>query len=499
MLSWEITMNIPDITDRFPWIVSEEHATTGFDLSQTKVEHLQGFVSPFVPIEHALPTKEAELQKLIRNMTFSFPEPGMGILSKGLSPEASIGSTETFPVAAIRKDFPLLQRKVNGHPLIWLDNGATTQKPLAVINAVDHFYKFENSNIHRGAHHLARDATNIYENTRIKLAKFFNARTEKEIVFVRGATEAINLVAQTYGKKYIKEGDEILVSMLEHHSNILPWRALCEETGAKLIVIPINTKGDILLDQYENLLNGRTKLVAITHVSNALGTLTPVQEMIQMAHRYGATVLVDGAQSAPHLPVDLRSLDCEFFVVSGHKLFAPTGIGFLYGKQEILDQLPPWQQGGGMIESVSFEAVKYAPAPYRFEAGTGHISGVAGLGAAIDYLSKIGMQHIAAYEEKLMEYALAKLPTIPGVNLIGLPHKRVAAVSFVIQNYSTQKIGQYLDSCGIALRVGHHCAQPALRFFNLSETIRPSFSFYNSIEEVDALISALHSFIHRTK
>lgn len=487
-------MTIPDITERFPWAVSEEQAIAKLDLLKEDIK----VSPPHGSTECALPSTEAKLEKLISNMTFSFSENGIGVLGKYLSQEVSAWNSGALNVKTIRKDFPLLEQKVNGHPLIWFDNAATTQKPMAVINAIDHFYKCENSNIHRGAHLLAREATDIYENTRLKLAKFCNARTEKEIIFVRGATEAINLVAQTYGKKYIKQGDEILVSMLEHHSNILPWRALCHETGAKLIVIPINTKGDILLDQYENLLSAKTKLVAITQLSNALGTVVPVKEMTQMAHRYGAAVLIDGAQSIPHMPVDVRALDCEFFVVSGHKLFAPTGIGFLYGKQEILDLLPPWQQGGGMIESVSFDAVKYAPSPYRFEAGTGHIAGVAGLGAAIDYLSKIGMQNIAAYEESLMEYALAQISTIPGLHLIGAPNKRAAVISFIIQNHSTQEIGQYLDSCGIALRVGHHCAQPALRFFNLSESIRPSFSFYNSIEEVDTLVLALHSFVRRT-
>jgi cysteine desulfurase / selenocysteine lyase len=403
---------------------------------------------------------------------------------------ASSGA-RTFDAAAIRNDFPILQEKVHGRRLIWLDNGATTQKPQAVIDRLAAFYAHENSNVHRGAHTLAARATDAYEAARDKVRRFLNASSAREIVFVRGATEGINLIAQAWGRRNVKAGDEIVVTWLEHHANIVPWQQLCLETGAKLRVAPVDDNGDILLDEYEKLLGPRTRIVALTQVSNALGTVTPARAMIEAAHRHGALALVDGAQSVSHTRTDVQALDADFFVLSGHKMFAPTGIGVVYGKQAILDQTPPWQGGGNMIADVTFERTLYQNAPDRFEAGTGNIADAVGLGAAIDYLEAIGMEPIARHEHDLIAQTVAGLALIPGLRLVGAPRERAGVVSFVLDGCRTEDVGKALDREGIAVRSGHHCAQPILRRFGLESSVRPSFALYNTAEDVEALIAAV--------
>jgi cysteine desulfurase/selenocysteine lyase len=396
-----------------------------------------------------------------------------------------------FDVTSIRNDFPILREKVNGHPLIWLDNAATTQKPQAVIDRLTYFYEHENSNIHRAAHDLAARATDAYEDARSKVAHFLNAPSSKEIVFVRGATEAINLVAQSWGRQHINKGDEIVISWIEHHANIVPWQMLAAEKGAILRVIPVDDSGQIRLDEYEKLLSTRTKLVSFTHVSNALGTITPAQQMVQMAHRYGARVLVDGAQAVSHMRVDVQSLDADFYVFSGHKVFGPTGIGVLYGKPDALADSPPWQGGGNMIADVTFEKTIYQPPPFRFEAGTGNIADAVGLGAAIAYLDTIGMENISRHEHELLVYATEELQSIPGLCIIGTAKEKAGVLSFVLDGYKTEDVGAALNREGIAVRSGHHCAQPTLRRFGQETTVRPSLALYNNFEDIDAMIAAL--------
>ncbi len=396
-----------------------------------------------------------------------------------------------FDTASIRRDFPILQEKVNGRPLIWLDNAATTQKPQAVIDRLSYFYEHENSNIHRAAHELAARATDAYEDARQKVAHFINAPSTQEIVFVRGATEAINLVAQSWGRRHIGKDDEIVISWIEHHANIVPWQMLCVEKGAKLRVAPVDDSGQILLDEYEKLLNSRTKLVSFTQVSNALGTITPAYQMIQMAHRYGARVLVDGAQAVSHMQVDVQQLDCDFYVFSGHKVFAPTGIGVLYGKRDVFAETPPWQGGGNMIVDVTFEKTIYQAPPGRFEAGTGNIADAIGLGAAIAYLDQIGMDNIARHEHELLVYATRELLSIPGLCIIGTAKEKAGVLSFILEGYRTEDVGAALNREGIAVRSGHHCAQPTLRRFGQETTVRPSLALYNNYDDIDALVSAL--------
>jgi len=396
-----------------------------------------------------------------------------------------------FDVNAIRRDFPILAERVNGRPLVWFDNAATTQKPQAVIDRLAYFYAHENSNIHRAAHELAARATDAYEGARNKVARFLGAASPNEIIFVRGATEAINLVAQTFGKKFIGAGDEIIVSLLEHHANIVPWQQLAAEKGAVIRVIPVDDSGQILLDEYRKLLNGRTKLVSVTQVSNALGTVTPVKEIIDIAHRAGVRVLIDGAQAVSHLRVNVQALDADFYVFSGHKVFGPTGIGVVYGKQDLLEQLPPWQGGGNMIADVTFERTQYQGVPSRFEAGTGNIADAVGLGAALDYVERIGLENIALYEHALLEYATHGLQSIPGVRLIGTAREKASVASFVLAGYETEEVGQALNQEGIAVRSGHHCAQPILRRFGVEATVRPSFAFYNTCEEIDRLVAVV--------
>lgn len=410
--------------------------------------------------------------------------------------QADVGQIATsgylaFDVLAVRRDFPILKELVNGRPLAWLDNAATTQKPQSVIDRLSYFYAHENSNIHRAAHELAARATDAYEGARDKVAKFINASSSSEIIFVRGTTEAINLVAKSWGKKRIGEGDEILITHLEHHANIVPWQMLCAETGAVLRVAPVDEDGQVLLNEYERLLNSRTRLVSFTQVSNALGTVTPAKQMIDMAHRYGAKVLLDGAQSVSHLRADVQHLDCDFFVFSGHKVFGPTGIGALYGKPDVLEDMPPWQGGGNMIEDVTFEQTRYHAAPNKFEAGTGNIADAVGLGAAIDYVQKLGIDNIARYEHELLVYATQELSSVPGLRLIGTAPDKTSVLSFVLAGYHPTEVGEALNREGIAVRAGHHCAQPILRRFGLEATVRPSLAFYNTHEEVDRLVNTV--------
>jgi len=400
-------------------------------------------------------------------------------------------SSYSFDVEAIRRDFPILRERVNGHPLVWLDNGATTQKPQSVIDRISYFYAHENSNVHRAAHELAARATDAYETAREKTRRFLNAGSAREIVFVRGATEAINLVAQSWGRRNVEKDDEIVITWLEHHANIVPWQMLCAEKGARLRVAPVDDSGQVLLDEYEKLLGPKTRLVSITHVSNALGTVTPVRAMVDAAHRHGARVLVDGAQAVSHMKVDVQAIGCDFYVFSGHKVFAPTGIGVVYGKQEVLDNMPPWQGGGNMIQDVTFEKTVYQPAPQRFEAGTGNIADAVGLGAAIDYLDRVGIANVARHEHVLLEYTTAALLRIPGLHLIGTAKEKAGVLSFVMDGLRTEEIGDYLNRKGIAVRGGHHCAQPILRRFGVESTLRATLALYNTCEEVDALVAAL--------
>jgi cysteine desulfurase/selenocysteine lyase len=406
---------------------------------------------------------------------------------------ASDLSSIPFDVGAIRRDFPILQESFNGRPLIWLDNAATTQKPQAVIDRLAYFYAHENSNVHRAAHQLAARATDAYEAARETVRRFLNASSTREIVFVRGTTEGINLIAQSWGRRNVRKDDEIVITWLEHHANIVPWQMLCAETGAKLRVAPVDDGGQVLLDEYERLLGPRTKIVSFSHVSNALGTVTPVEQMIAMAHRHGAKVVVDGAQSVAHTRVDVQQYDCDFFVFSGHKIFAPTGVGVVYGKSELLEHMPPWQGGGNMIKDVTFEKTVYNEPPVRFEAGTGTIADAVGLGAALDYVSRIGLPNIAAYEHDLLAYGTEVLRRVPGLRLIGTAPEKASVLSFVIDGYRTEDIGAALAREGIAVRAGHHCAQPILRRFGLESTVRPSLAFYNTCEEIDALGAALRN------
>jgi len=394
-------------------------------------------------------------------------------------------------ILPIRKDFPILNQTIAGKPLVYLDNAATTQKPQCVIDAMTHYYQFDNANVHRGIHTLSERATKAYEAARSKVQKFINAAHGHEIVFVRGTTEAINLVAQSYGRSQFKAGDEIILSQMEHHSNIVPWQMLCEQTGATLRIIPMNQQGELIFDEFTHLLNEKTRLVAITHISNALGTINPLEKFIETAHQHNVPVLIDGAQAVGHLPIDVQALNCDFYVFSGHKMYAPTGIGILYGKEQWLEKMPPYQGGGEMISKVSFEKTTYNVLPYKFEAGTPHIEGVIGLGAAIDYLQTLGLASIYAYEHELLNYATEKLSSIPGLRIIGQATHKSAIVSFVLDNIHAHDVGTILDHSGIAIRSGHHCAMPVMTYFNLPATARASFAFYNTKEEIDVLIQGI--------
>lgn len=400
-----------------------------------------------------------------------------------------------WDVEKIRKDFPVLSQTVNGKPLVYLDNGASSQVPQSVIDRTSKYLAEEHSNIHRGVHYLSQNATTAYEAAREKVKRFINAPDVKECIFVRGTTEGINLIAHSYGKAFINEGDEILVSQMEHHSNIIPWQVAAEERGATIRVIPMNERGELIIDEYESMLNERTRIVAVTHVSNSLGTVNPVKEMIATAHKYGVPVCVDAAQSVPHFPVDVQDLDADFFVFSGHKMFAPTGSGVVYGKRKWLDLMPPYQTGGGMIRTVSFEKTTYAPIPEKFEAGTPAIAAGIGLGAAIDYINAIDFEVAAAYEHELLEYATQRLSDIPEVKIIGTAANKASVLSFTIEGIHPHDIGTILDQQGIAVRAGHHCAQPVMQFFDVPATARASFAFYNTREEVDKLADAVQKVI----
>ena len=418
-----------------------------------------GFVTPAKPHPHDVAAR-----------SHSHPQPG-------------------FDVNAVRRDFPILRERVNGKPLVWLDNAATTHKPRQVIERISHFYAHENSNIHRAAHALAARATDAYEHAREVVRRFIHAPDAREVIFVRGTTEAINLVAQSWGGQNVVAGDEIIVSHLEHHANIVPWQQLAQAKGAKLRVIPVDEPGQIRLDEYEKLLNERTKIVAIGHVSNVLGTVVPVKEVVARARARGITTLIDGAQSIAHTPVNVQDIGADFFVFSGHKIFAPTGIGVLWGRREVLEAMPPWQGGGNMIADVTFEHTRYQPLPNTFEAGTGNIADAVGLGAALEYVERIGIEAISRYEHALVDYGMQQLGSIPGLRLIGTVPGKASALSFTLEGYTTDEVGQALNAEGIAVRTGHHCAQPILRRFGVETAVRPSVAFYNTFEEIDQLVA----------
>ncbi len=454
------------------------------------------------PDSHAFGEPSNGGQCLSAQKPFSFtneafpqePEPDFYFLQRPDSHEAvREKALAAFDVHAVRRDFPALHQRVNGYPLVYLDNAATTHKPQAVLDATSSFYGRDNANIHRAAHALSERATAAFEAGREKVRRFLGASDKKEIVFVRGTTEGINLVAQSYGRKHIGAGDEIILSQLEHHANIVPWQLLAAQVGAVLRVIPINSRGELILEEFVKLLGPKTKFVSIGHVSNALGTINPVQQIISMAHAHGVPVLVDGAQAAPHMPLNVTALDADFYVFSGHKVFGPTGIGALYGKAHLLEAMPPYQGGGHMIEDVRFEKTIYRDAPEKFEAGTPDIAGVIGLGAAIDYLFETGIPALAAYEHALLEYATAVLEGVRGLRLIGTASEKASVLSFLIDGISNREIADHLDRRGIAVRAGHHCALPTQRHFGVESTVRPSLAFYNTREEVDVLVASLHS------
>jgi cysteine desulfurase/selenocysteine lyase len=429
------------------------------------------------------------LQSIVQEPSFYFMHGRESISKNGISFPGN--TTAPFDVNLIRRDFPILEEHVNGRRIVWLDNAATTQKPKQVIDRISYFYRHENSNIHRAAHELAARATDAYELARRKLQHFLNASSINEIVFVRGATEAINLVAKSWGEQNLKEGDEILISHLEHHANIVPWQQLAERNGAILKVIPVDDDGQLLMEEYGKLLGPKTRIVSFTHVSNALGTITPARKMVEMAHAAGAKALVDGAQSVSHMRVDVKDLDCDWYVFSGHKVFGPTGIGVLYGKEEILNATQPWQGGGNMIADVRFEKTIYQKAPARWEAGTGNIADAVGLGAAIDYVSRIGIDMISAYEHQLLVYATRQLKQVPGIRLIGTAAEKAGVLSFVMEGYRTEEIGSALNQFGVAVRSGHHCAQPILRRFGVESSVRPSLALYNNCNDIDTMIAVL--------
>ncbi|MCW5892773.1 MAG: SufS family cysteine desulfurase [bacterium] len=402
-----------------------------------------------------------------------------------------------FDVRDVRNDFPILRERINGRPLVWLDNAATTHKPQAVLDRIAHYYTHEYSNVHRAAHTLAARSTDAYEGARTKVQRFIGAASPSEIVFVRGTTEGVNLVANGWGRRNVRAGDEIVLTTLEHHSNIVPWQFLAEAVGARIRVVPVSDRGEVLVDEYEKLLNDRTRIVAITQVSNALGTIVPVREMAQMAHRYDARVLVDGAQAVSHFPVNVQQLDADFYVFSGHKLFAPTGVGVVYGKRALLDAMPPWQGGGNMIDRVTFERSTFADPPARFEAGTATLADAVGLGAAVDYLDQLGMENVAWHERELLAHATEALRCIPGLHLVGTAPDKAGVVSFVVDDFSVEDMGRILDRDGIAVRAGHHCAQPTMDRFGLAGTVRPSLALYNTHDDVDQLERAIRRALQR--
>jgi cysteine desulfurase/selenocysteine lyase len=397
----------------------------------------------------------------------------------------------SYNVEKIRKDFPILHQLVHKRPLVYLDNAATSQKPKTVIDAITYYYQTDNANVHRGVHQLSERATRDYENARGVIKRFINARDTKEVIFVRGTTEGINLIASSYGRRHIKQGDEIIISVMEHHSNIVPWQLLCEETGAVLKVVPVNDAGEFIMSEYDKLLSSKTKLVSVVHISNALGTINPVKEIIEKAHKVGALAHIDGAQAAPHLKIDVQELDCDFYTFSSHKVYGPTGVGALYGKEKHLDAMPPYQGGGDMISSVSFDKTLFNILPYKFEAGTPHIAGAIGFAKALEYITEVGLENIARHEHELLEYATDEITKIQDITLIGTAKKKAGVLSFTISNIHPHDIGTILDREGVAIRTGHHCAQPLMNHFDIPATARASFGLYNTMEEVDAFVQAV--------
>ena len=408
-----------------------------------------------------------------------------------MNPRKSASSTSAFDVERVRADFPILEREVHGQQLVYLDNAATTQKPQPVIDVLNRYYSTENANIHRGVHYLSEYSTKSHDTARTVVQRFINARSSSEIIFTRNATEGINLIAQTYGRQHAKPGDEIVITTMEHHSNIVPWQLLCEQTGACLRVAPINDTGELQLDEFEALLSPRTKLVSVVHLSNSLGTINPVKKIIDLAHQQDIPVLVDGAQSAYHMPIDVQALDCDFFVLTGHKIYGPTGIGVLYGKSELLDTMPPYQGGGDMINSVTFAKTTYSELPHKFEAGTPHIAGAIGLGAAIEYVNSVGLDVIAAHEGELLAYGTEALTSIKGLRMIGTAREKASILSFVLEGVHPHDIGTIVDQEGVAIRTGHHCTQPVMDRFSVAATARASIAMYNTRYEIDALVKAL--------
>ena len=404
---------------------------------------------------------------------------------------ATITPQVAFDVEKLREDFPILSRKVYDKPLVYLDNGASSQKPTAVIKAIEKYYSFEHSNVHRGVHYLSQEATQLFEDAREKVRKFINAEKSLEVLFTKGTSESINLVASSFSRKFLKEGDEVIISAMEHHSNIVPWQMACEERGAKLRVIPINDRGELEPGAFEALLNEKTKFVSIVHVSNSLGTINPVKEIIAAAHEHNVPVLLDGAQAVPHMKVDVQDLDCDFYAFSSHKMFGPTGMGILYGKEKWLNDLPPYQGGGEMIRSVSFEKTTYNDLPHKFEAGTPNIAGAVALGAAVDYIESIGYDQMAAYEDQLLQYATEELLKIDGLRIIGTAENKASVISFLVGDIHPYDMGTIIDRLGVAVRTGHHCTEPLMNRFNIPGTVRASFAFYNTFEEVDALVAAV--------
>jgi cysteine desulfurase/selenocysteine lyase len=468
--------------------------------------------SPFAMPLGVLPIHDAVRMSFVEGMAmpdgvpYFVPSPeAVGLESAPRAPRVEAYEVEARPSVirdlggagfdpyALRRDFPILEERVHGGKrLVWLDNAATTQKPRAVIDRLSYFYEHENSNIHRAAHALAARATDAYEAGRESVRRFLRAPSASDIIFVRGATEGINLVAQSWGRRNVAAGDEIVVTHLEHHANIVPWQQLCAAVGARLRVAPVDDRGDVILEAYERLLGPRTRLVAFPQVSNAIGTVTPAREMIEIAHRHGAVVLLDGAQAVSHMAVDVQALDCDFYAFSGHKVFAPTGIGAVFGKRALLEAMPPWQGGGNMIQDVTFERTTYQQPPWRFEAGTGNIADAVGLGAALDYVMRVGMDNIDRYEHELLAYAERRLATVPGLHMLGAPRAKAGVLSFVLDGQRTEDVGSALDQEGIAVRSGHHCAQPILRRFGVEASVRASLAFYNVCEDIDALTDALH-------
>ncbi|HMT94320.1 family 2A encapsulin nanocompartment cargo protein cysteine desulfurase [uncultured Thiothrix sp.] len=478
----------PDFTGKPKGLGLPDFDLSGLDLGLVRANTQVPSAANAIPhdyfLEHSVPVTSQVQAPAV-------PSVANSTTYSGFQTPIAIPPRTSFDIHAIRRDFPILQERVNGKPLIWFDNAATTQKPQVVLNRLSYFYQHENSNVHRAAHELAARASDAYDGARQTVANFIGAHSVDEIIFVRGTTEGINLIAKTWGKQNLKAGDEVIVSHLEHHANIVPWQQLRDELGIVLKVIPVDDRGQLLLNEYRQLLSPKTKLVSVTQVSNALGTITPIEEIIALAHAMGAKVLIDGAQGISHIPVNVQTLDADFYVFSGHKIFGPTGIGAIYGKAHLLETMQPWQGGGNMIEDVTFEHTVYRKPPLRFEAGTGNIADAVGLAAALDYVSTVGLPAIAAYEHALVEYASEYLRPIKGVRLIGTAPHKASVVSFVLEGYTTEQVGKALNQEGIAVRTGHHCAQPILRRFGLEATVRPSLAFYNTFEEIDVLVGVV--------